>query len=67
MTLKKLLDYQLSSGGKVDIPIEAIREYIINEIQSTESHTTICRVLEIMTGFRTDSTDDEAIKRISKF
>ena len=65
MSLKTLLDYQLSSGGSVSIPIETIREYIVEEMQSTESHKAICRVFEIMTGLRTDSTDEQDIKRIT--
>ena len=44
MSLKTLLEYQLSSGGSVNIPIETIREYVVEEIQSTESHKSICRV-----------------------
>ena len=66
MSLKTLLDYQLSSGGSVNIPIETIREYVIEEMQSTESHKSICRVFEIMTGLRTDSTDEQDIKRITR-
>ena len=66
MSLKTLLDYQLSSGGSVNIPIETIRQYIVEEIQSTESHKAICRVFEIMTGLRTDSTDENEIKRITR-
>ena len=66
MSLKTLLDYQLSSGGSVNIPIETIREYVIEEMQSTESHKAICRVFEIMTGLRTDSTDEQDIKRITR-
>ena len=66
MSLKTLLDYQLSSGGSVNIPIETIREYVVEEIQSTESHKSICRVFETMTGLRTDSTDEQDIKRITK-
>lgn len=66
MSLKTLLDYQLSSGGSVSIPIETIREYIVEEMQSTESHKSICRVFEIMTGLRTDSTDEQDIKRITR-
>ena len=66
MSLKTLLDYQLSSGGSVNIPIETIREYVLDEVQSTESHKAICRVFEIMTGLRTDSTDEQEIKRITK-
>ena len=65
MSLKTLLDYQLSSGGSVNIPIETIREYVIEEMQSTESHKAICRVFEIMTGLRTDSTDEQDIKRVT--
>ena len=65
MSLKTLLDYQLSSGGSVNIPIETIREYIVEEMQSPESHKAICRVFEIMTGLRTDSTDEQDIKRIT--
>ena len=65
MSLKTLLDYQLSSGGSVNIPIETIREYVVEEMQSTESHKSICRVFETMTGLRTDSTDDQDIKRIT--
>ena len=66
MSLKTLLDYQLSSGGSVNIPIETIREYVVEEIQSTESHKSICRVFETMTGLRTDSTDENEIKRITR-
>ena len=66
MSLKTLLDYQLSSGGSVSIPIETIREYIVEEMQSTESHKSICRVFEIMTGLRTDSTAEQDIKRITR-
>ena len=66
MSLKTLLEYQLSSGGSVNIPIETIREYVLDEVQSTESHKSICRVCEIMTGLRTDSTDEQDIKRITK-
>ncbi len=66
MSLKTLLDYQLSSGGSVNIPIETIREYIVEEMQSTESHKFICRVFEIMTGLTTDSTDEQDIKRITR-
>ena len=66
MSLKTLLDYQLSSGGSVSIPIETIREYIVEEMQSTESHKSICRVFEIMTGLRTASTDEQDIKRITR-
>ena len=66
MSLKTLLDYQLSSGGSVSIPIETIREYIVEEMQSTESHKSICRVFEIMPGLRTDSTDEQDIKRITR-
>lgn len=66
MSLKTLLDYQLSSGGSVNIPIETIREYVIEEMQSTESHKSICRVFETMTGLRTDSTDEQEIKRITR-
>ena len=66
MSLKTLLEYQLSSGGSVNIPIETIREYVLDEVQSTESHKSICRVFEIMTGLRTDSTDEKDIKRITK-
>lgn len=66
MSLKTLLEYQLSSGGSVNIPIETIREYVVEEMQSTESHKSICRVFEIMTGLRTDSTDEQDIKRITK-
>ena len=66
MSLKTLLDYQLSSGGSVSIPIETIREYIVEEMQSTESHKSNCRVFEIMTGLRTDSTDEQDIKRITR-
>jgi len=65
MSLKTLLDYQLSSGGSVNIPIETIREYVVEEMKSTESHKAICRVFEIMTGLRTDSTDEQDIKRIT--
>jgi hypothetical protein len=54
MSLKTLLEYQLSSGGWVDIPIETIREYILDEITTNQSHTTICRVLETLTGYRVD-------------
>ena len=32
MSLKTLLEYQLSSGGSVNIPIDTIREYVIEEI-----------------------------------
>ena len=42
MTLKKLLDYQLSSGGSVNVNIEQIREYIVNRISIEESHQQIC-------------------------
>ena len=66
MSLKTLLEYQLSSEGSVNIPIEVIREYIVEEIDSTDSHKSICRVFEIMTGLRTDSTDEKDIKRITK-
>ena len=66
MSLKTLLEYQLSSGGSVNIPIETIREYVIEEMQSTESHKSICWVFEILTGLRTDSTDEQDIKRITK-
>ena len=66
MSLKTLLEYQLSSGGSVNIPIETIREYVLDEVQSTESHKAICRVFEIMTGLRTDSTDEQDIKRITR-
>ena len=66
MSLKTLLDYQLSSGGSVNIPIETIREYVLDEMRSTKSHKAICRVFEIMTGLRTDSTDEQEIKRITK-
>ena len=65
MSLKTLLDYQLSSGGSVNIPIVTIREYVVEEMQSTESHKAICRVFEIMTGLRTDSTDEQDIKRVT--
>ena len=64
MSLKTLLDYQLSSGGKVSIPLETIREYIMEELQSTQSHQSICRVLETLTGFRVESTEDKDIKCI---
>ena len=66
MSLKTLLEYQLSSGGSVNIPIETIREYVIEEMQSTKSHKSICRAFEIITGLRTDSTDEQDIKRITK-
>jgi len=66
MSLKTLLEYQLSSGGSVDIPLETIREYILDEITTNQSHTTICRVLETLTGYRVDSTDDSDIKRITQ-
>ena len=66
MSLKTLLEYQLSSGGSVNIPIETIRQYVLDEVQSTESHKAICRVFEIMTGLRTDSTDEQDIKRITR-
>tara|TARA_Y100001973_G_C5146560_1_gene305711 strand:- start:889 stop:1089 length:201 start_codon:yes stop_codon:yes gene_type:complete len=66
MPLKTLLEYQLSSGGSVNIPIETIRQYVLDEVQSTESHKAICRVFEIMTGLRTDSTDEQDIKRITR-
>jgi len=66
MSLKTLLEYQLSSGGSVDIPLETIREYILDEIASNQSHTTICRVLETLTGYRVDSTDEPDIKRITE-
>jgi len=66
MSLKTLLEYQLSSEGSVNIPIEVIREYIVEEMESTDSHKQICRVFEIMTGLRTDSTDEKDIKRITK-
>ena len=42
------------------------QEYIVEEMQSTESHKSICRVFEIMTGLRTDSTDEQDIKRITR-
>ena len=66
MSLTTLLEYQLSSGGSVNIPIETIREYVLDEGQSTESHKAISRVFEIMTGLRTDSTDEQDIKRITR-
>tara|TARA_R100000742_G_C4203446_1_gene31885 strand:- start:374 stop:574 length:201 start_codon:yes stop_codon:yes gene_type:complete len=66
MSLKTLLDYQLASDGKVDMPIEAIREYVIDELHKTESHKTICRVLETLLGLRVESTDNPQIKRIFK-
>jgi len=65
MSLKTLLEYQLASGGWVDIPFETIREYILDEVKANQSHTAICRVLETITGYRVDSTDDPNIKRIT--
>jgi hypothetical protein len=64
MSLEKLLDYQLSSDGYVDIDIEDIREFVISKVNNEESHKAITRAFEALTGCRTDSTDNKNIKRI---
>ena len=65
MRLKKLLDYQLSSGGSVNVNIEQIREYIVNRISIEESHQQICRAFETLTGYGTKSTDDPSVKEVT--
>jgi hypothetical protein len=66
MSLKQLLDYQLSSDGYVDIDIEDIREFVLHKITNEDSHMVITRAFECLTGYGTKSTDDENIKRIRR-
>ena len=47
---KELLDYQLSSSGKMVIHIEDIREFMLEELRLTGDHTKLCRSFEGLTG-----------------
>ena len=67
MLSKDLMSYQLSSeGGKMLVDIEDIREFIIDEVRSSQSHKDITRCLEALTGHRTESSDEENKKWICR-
>jgi hypothetical protein len=66
MPLKELLEYQLSSDGYVDVDIEDIREFVLQKVINENSHMAITRAFEALTGYRTGSTDDKSVKRISR-
>ena len=66
MLNKNLMNYQLSSEGKMLVDIEDIRKYIIDEVKLSQNHKDITRCLEILTGYRTASSNEENKKWICK-
>lgn len=66
MLNKNIMDYQLSSEGKMLVDIEDIRKFIMDEVRLSESHRDITRCLEALTGYRTTSSDEENKKWICK-
>jgi len=67
MLSKDLMNYQLASeGGKMLADIEDIREFVVNEVRSSQSHKDITRCLETLTGYRTESSDEENKKWICR-
>ena len=66
MLNKNLMDYQLSSEGKMLVDIEDIRKYIIDEVKLSQSHNEICRCLESLTGYRIESSTEPDKKYICK-
>jgi len=67
MLNKNLMDYQLSSeGSKMLADIEDIRKFIMDEVKLSQNHKDITRCLEILTGYRTASSNEENKKWICK-
>jgi hypothetical protein len=67
MLSKDLMNYQLSSkGGKMLVDIEDIREFIMDEVKSSQNHKDITRCLEALTGYGTKSSDEENKKWICR-
>jgi hypothetical protein len=66
MLNKNIMDYQLSSEGKMLADIEDIRKFIMDEVRLSESHNEICRCLESLTGYRVESSAEPDKKFICK-
>ena len=67
MLNKDLMSYHLSSeGGKMLADIEDIRKFIMNELRLSQSHKDITRCLETLTGYRTESSNEENKKWICR-
>ena len=66
MLNKDLMKYQLSSNGKMLVDIEDIRKFVIDEVRLSQSHQGITRCLEALTGYRTESSDEENKKWICR-
>ena len=66
MLNKDLMEYQLSSNGKMLVDIEDIRDFVIDAIRLSQNHTEITRCLESLTGHRVESSDEENKKWICR-
>ena len=66
MLNKDLMEYQLSSSGKMLADIEDIRKFVIDRVRLSQSHSEITRCLETLTGYRTESSDEENKKWICR-
>jgi len=59
-----LLEYQLSSNGKIAVHVEDIREFLIEELKSTRDHNKLCRCFESLTGRIMNSLEDDEYMKV---
>lgn len=58
------LEYQLASGGKTLMDIEEIRKELLALLSETNDHVELTRCFEVLTGYRTASSDEKNAKWI---
>jgi hypothetical protein len=58
------LEYQLASDGKALMDIEEIRKELLKSLSETSDHKQLTRCFEVMTGYRTASSDERNTKWI---